>query len=117
MANQNVDTCPNCSRGLNPGSGYCPACGWEKGVRDGRVNGMVGCLAMMLGILFVTGSCAYQSYSDKSGDVYGFGYMAVVESGIVLATMAWLGAGLAFGSKAPKERKFAVARSMAGILL
>lgn len=68
----------------------------------------------MIFMLMLTGSCAYRSYTGKYGDEYGYGQSALLESGVILLTIVWLGAGLALRANISKQRKLTVFRATAG---
>lgn len=68
----------------------------------------------MIFLLMLTGNCAYRSYTGKYGDEYGYGQSALLESGVILLTIVWLGVGLALRANITKARKLTVFRATAG---
>jgi hypothetical protein len=111
----NVRACPFCGEVIGTDAKKCRRCGWRAEPPDSRLAPMAAVLAICIFGLMVTGSCAYQSYTGPRGDELGFGQMGLVESLILVITIAWLALGLSLRSTAQRHRKYAAFRGSVGL--
>jgi len=113
----NSSFCPNCNQPIAYRANRCHRCGWKPNLPATKVSLPLTALVVSSGAALITGSCAFRSYAGRYGDEFGYGRMALLETGILLVTVIWLAVGLSVRSEAPKSRKLTVIRASTGVAL